>query len=160
MYSFKWREGALRKVNSFAEVIELENVCAALCARKIDFGRADFGKALTLQIFAEAARNTLLNFENSALLGVAQRNGAVVKVDRKLAVNLLFGNNHGRNSRGRGQNFYIVNLQFEALAAVACLAFYNLARNFCRSLLDNAVVKAEVGKFGRINALNELSRGA
>ena len=73
--------GALRKINRFAEVIELENVRAALCSRKIDFRGMYFGKVLALQIFAETALYSFLNFENSPLLGVSQRYGAVVKID-------------------------------------------------------------------------------
>ena len=39
--------GALGKIDLLAEVVELEYVGAALRARKIDFGRVNFGKALT-----------------------------------------------------------------------------------------------------------------
>ncbi len=92
----------LRKVNGFAEVVQLENVRAAFSSRKVNFGGVDFSKILRLQIFAESALNSFLNFKNSAFFGVAKSNGAVVKIYRKLAVNLLFGNYDGRNCGGLG----------------------------------------------------------
>ena len=72
--------GALRKINDFAEVVELENVRAAFRAGKIDFRGVDFSEVLTLQIFAETSLYAFLQFENRAFLGVAQGDGAVVKI--------------------------------------------------------------------------------
>ena len=53
-----------------------------------------------------------------------------------------------------------MNLQFKSFAAVARLALYDLARYFCRGLFHNVVGKAVVRKFGRVNALHGVARGA
>ena len=64
--------GALRKVNGFAEVVELEYVRAALRARKVDFRCVDFGKVLALQILAEPSLYAFLYLENRTFLGCAR----------------------------------------------------------------------------------------
>ena len=70
----------------------------------------NFCKILARKIFSETALNTLLNFEYSAFFGVSERYGTVVEIYVKVAYDLFFLNDYGRNIGGSRQYVDIVNL--------------------------------------------------
>ena len=150
----------LRKEHRLTEVIELEHVCAALGAGKVYLGGVYFRESVLGKVFAEAALYAFLYLEYGAFRRVAQRNGAEVEVCVQVAVDFFLGDDHGRDGCGNGEYLYVVYLQFKAFAAVARLALHHLARNLCRSLFNNVLRKAVVGKLRRIYALDKFARRA
>ena len=150
---------ALREEHLFTEVIELEDVRAALGALRVDFWGTDLGEILREQELAEAAGNALLDFEHRALLGVAEGNGAHVQVEiERNVVQLLFVDDDGHHLGGRGQHFDVVDLHL--IAPLARFVLDDLAREFDGAALDHFFVHAVVGEIGRIHALHHLARGA
>ena len=85
----------LRKVGRIAEVVQLEQVRAALCARDNDLGRVDVGKALRLHIFRKAVRNRALNAEYRLLARMAQGDRAQRQVDVERQAHILLAERHG-----------------------------------------------------------------
>ena len=150
---------ALRQKHLLAEIVELEDIRAALRALCADLGRADLGESLRKEIFAEPARYPLLHLEHGALLGVAQRHGAQVEVEVDGdIVELFFVDDKGHLFGGRREHVDAVDLHLKP--SLARLVFDDLAREFDRAPLGDLFAHAVVRKIGGIDALHRLARGA
>ena len=149
----------LREEYLLPEIVELENVRAALRALRVDFWGPNFREALRKQEIAETARNTLLDFEHRALFGIAQRYRAHVQIQvERYIVQLLFIDDDGHHFGGGGEHFDVVNLHL--VAALARFVLDDLAREFDRAAFDHLFVHAVAGEIGRIHALHHVARGA
>ena len=84
----------LGEVSRVAEVVQLEQVGAALRARDYDFGRVDMGKALRLHILRKAVRDGALHAEHRLLDRVAQRNRTQRQVNVERQAHILFAQRH------------------------------------------------------------------
>ena len=88
--------GRLRQVSGLAEVVQLEQVRAALCASDNDLGRVDVGKALRLHILGEAVRNRALYAEHGLLDRMAQGDRAQRQIDVERQAHIFFAQRHGK----------------------------------------------------------------
>ena len=84
----------LRKVSRVAEVVELEQVCAALSARDNDFRGVDMGEALRQHILRKAVRNRALYAEDRLLARMAQGDRAERQVNVERQTHILLADRH------------------------------------------------------------------
>ena len=60
------------------EILELKEVCAALCGFCTDLRGMDLGKAILLEIVAERSCQGFLDLESGALLNISEGKGTVI----------------------------------------------------------------------------------
>lgn len=150
---------ALREEHLFAEIVQLEDVCATFRALRVDLGRADLRKVLRKEKIAESAGDPLLDLEHCALLGIAKRHGSEIEIEiERNVVQLFFVDDNGHLLGGRGEHFDVVDLHL--VAVLARLILDDLARQLDSTALYHLFVHPIIGKIGRIDALHDLARGA
>ena len=105
----------LRQVRPAAEVVELEDVRAALGARADDLGRVDLGEALAVQEAAEAPDDPLLHLEERAAAQGAQRQRPHLQVLFQGQVQLVLVDGQLQPLQGAGEDPRAGQAQLEAV---------------------------------------------
>ena len=91
---------ALLQHSRTVEILQTEQVCAALCALGTDLRCVDLGEALAVKELPETSHHALLDAESRPLPHISKRDGPHVQLGLQGSVELPFGNGQ-RQRRSR-----------------------------------------------------------
>ena len=144
----------LRQISLLAEIVQLEDVCAALSTGRNDFRGVDAGEALAHHVFREALCNGCLNAEYSTLARMAQGNRAERQVNVQRQAHILLAKRYGELLCRASQN---LDIGQDNLEAVLCTGFL---ADIARNLDDHRVLDVRLGQAADLAGQHALNQAA